>query len=273
MKELPGITSVLIPLFNHEQFIAATLNSLLESDCTKIELIVCDDASADRSLAVVKDWIDRHGARFFSTRLLSNEKNLGITSNLNRLIEASSGEFITTLASDDTLTQGAIDTQRNFLTSHQDADFVFANCAIMNTEAQLIKNKVISDSKSFLFRYRPAILLDAMFNWSIVWARLYARRKSFLKLGRYIEEHSIEDRWGAIKIMNTGRYAYLHETVHLYRFRGHADHPAISSDEARRVFHDAERRLHPETGGLLYWLLWIRRLPFKTNRGKWPCRL
>jgi len=84
MKEFPGITSVLIPLFNHEQFIAATLNSLLESDCTKIELIVCDDASADQSLAVAKDWIDRHGARFFSTRLLSNTKNMGITSNLNK---------------------------------------------------------------------------------------------------------------------------------------------------------------------------------------------
>jgi len=74
--------------------------------------------------------------------------------------------------------------------------FCFRQLRNNEYRSAIIKNKVISDSKSLLFRYRSAILFDAMFNWSIVWVRLYARRKSFLKLGRYIEEHSIEDRWG-----------------------------------------------------------------------------
>lgn len=271
--EFTGITSVLIPLFNHERFVAATLDSLLDSDCKKIELIICDDASTDRSLAIAGEWLSRHGTSFFSARLISNQTNLGITSNLNKLVDAASGEFITLLASDDLLAASAIDKQRSFLETRPAIDFVFTNCAIVDTDAKLLKSQVISDYKARILAFRPACLIDAMFNWSIVWARLFGRRDKFIALGRYIEEHSIEDRWSALKIMNTKRYAYLHQVALLYRFRGLAGHPAIGSDEARRSFHDAERRLHPETTGLLYLLLWVRRLPFRTNRGKWPCRL
>lgn len=273
MKEFPGITSVLIPLFNHEQFITAALDSLLQSDCKKVELILCDDASTDQSFAVAKDWIDHHGSQFFSAKLLANEKNQGITSNLNKLVKASSGEFITLLASDDMLTKGAIDIQRNFLTLHQDVDFVFANCAIIDTNEKIIKPEVIQDLKAKFLNYKFIILLDSIFNWGIIWARFFARRKAFIEFGEYIENHIIEDRWSALKILNTKRYKYLHQIVYLYRFRGLPGHPAISSDLARKSFHDAERRLHPETTGVLSLLLYIRRLPFKTNRGKWPCRL
>lgn len=273
MQELSGVTSVLIPLYNHERFIEAALDSLLSSDCGKIELVVCDDASTDRSLAIAREWLDEHGTSFINTRVLSNAANLGITSTLNRLVEASSGEFITLLASDDMLAERAIDRQRDFLLHHPSVDFVFANCAIIDTEGHMLKPEVVTTLQAKILAFRLGILLNVMFNWSVSWARLFTRRRKFLEFGGYIEEHPIEDRWSALKIMNTRRYAYLHEVVHLYRFRGLEGHPAIGSPAARQVFHETERSLHPETTGLLYLLLWVRRLPFRTNRGKWPCRL
>lgn len=273
LQELPGITSVLIPLYNHERFITRTLDSLLSSDCSKIELIIADDVSSDQSFHVAKIWLEQHQNKFANALLIANDINLGITANMNKLIEHASGEFITALASDDMLADKAIDRQKNYLTEHPSIDFVFANCAILNINDQTIKNSVFSKFQSMLLASPSYIMLNVLFNWCVVWSRLFARKRKFIEFGPYIEKHTIEDRWSALKIMNTHRYAFLREVCYLYRFRGFEAHPAIFSNTARKDFHSAERLLHAESRGLLYILLWIRRLPFKTNRGKWPCRL
>lgn len=272
MQELAGVTSVLIPLYNHERFIGEALNSLLASDCSRIELIISDDASPDHSAQVASDWLERHGNRFRRTRLLVGKSNRGITASLNTLIEAATGEFITLLASDDLLPDNAVDMQRDYLLTHPDVDFLFVNCAIIDMEGRLLKQYAASPFISGLLSLRLFALLNMLFNWNVIWSRLFGRRGRFLEFGRYIEEHCLEDRWSALKIMNSRRYVYLGNIGYLYRYRGAQAHPAISSDAARRDFHDTERRLHAEAGGLLYFLLWIRRLPFRTNRGKWPCR-
>lgn len=272
MQELVGVTSVLIPLYNHERFIGETLDSLLASDCSKIELIISDDASSDRSVQVASDWLARHGSKFRRTSLFAGKSNRGITASLNTMIEAATGEFITLLASDDMLPGDAVDMQRDYLLAHTDVDFLFVNCTIIDMEGRPIKQRAAGPFISGLLSLRLFALLNMLFNWSVIWSRLFGRRRKFLKFGRYIEEHCLEDRWSALKIMNSRRFAYLGSIGYLYRYRGAQAHPAISSDAARRDFHDTERRLHAEARGLLYFLLWIRRLPFRTNRGKWPCR-
>ena len=192
---------------------------------------------------------------------------------MNRLAIEACGEFITYFASDDMLAERAIDRQKEYLLAHPAVDFVFSDCAIIDVAGKTIKPHVISRPLSVLLILPGMLMLNVVFNWNIVWARLFARRSSFSRFGSYIQEHSIEDRWGALKIMSSGRYGYMHQIAHLYRYRGMGSHPAINSAEARKDFHDTERRLHGETSGLLYCLLWLRRLPFKTNHGKWPARL
>ncbi|MEI7611256.1 MAG: glycosyltransferase family 2 protein [Betaproteobacteria bacterium] len=264
---------MLIPLYNHERFINRALDSLLSSDCSQIELIIADDFSSDQSLSMAKTWLEQHQDKFFRTVLIANERNLGITANLNNMIEQASGEFISALASDDMLAKHSIDNQKRQLMCNASIDFVFVNCAIIDIDDNIIKKSVVGELQSKLLASPTYTMLNVLFNWNVIWSRLFARRKRFIEFGRYIEKHTIEDRWSALKIMNTHRYSYLHEIGYLYRFRGFEAHPAINSDDARYDFHRAERLLHPEAKGLLYVLLWIRRLPFRTNRGKWPCRL
>lgn len=272
-QEFDGITSVLMPLYNHQDYVAQALDSLLSSDCSRIELIISDDASADDSQRIATEWLATHGSRFHRTRLIANPVNLGLTANLNRLVSAANGEFITYLASDDTLGERAIDRQREYLSAHPSADFVFSNCAIIDLSNQLLKASVISDSLALFLKIPGVLMINVMFNWNIVWARLFGRRRRLLELGDYDERHCIEDRWQALKILNSGRYGYIHDIVHNYRYRGFEAHPMIKAPKARSAFHESERRIHKEARGLLYLLLWVRRLPFRTNRGQWPARL
>lgn len=267
--------SVLMPVYKHEQFVEFALNSILESDCNLIELIVCDDASPDRSATFARTWIEHHAHRFHRAVFIENKKNQGITRTLNQLLEMATSDCATLIASDDAFPAKAIERQLDYFERHPNCDFLFSDCEIMDNQNNIIAQHSISRFNAFFLHLKSMIMLQTMFNWSIVWARMTGRLSAIRALGKYIEGDAIEDRWGAIKILNTSRFSYLHQVCFTYRYRGIGMHPnpeTIQIQKARKIFHRIERDLHPETRGLLNLCLWARRLPFKTNYGVWPCR-
>ncbi|HPI98893.1 MAG TPA: glycosyltransferase, partial [Synergistales bacterium] len=105
MKEL---FSVIVLLYNQEMYLEKCLDSVLMQDYRPLELIICDDHSRDRSLAIATNWLNTWGARFENHRIISNAKNLGIVRNQRSGIEASNGEYIKHLAADDILSPHAL---------------------------------------------------------------------------------------------------------------------------------------------------------------------
>lgn len=258
MVEKVGIVSLLIPIYNHESTVERALESVLCSDCSKIELIVCDDASTDQSYERAAAWIDAHRDRFESVRSLRNPENLGITRNLNQMIGLAAGEFLTLFASDDELAENSVDLQRSHLQHNAAIDFVFANCGTIDPSGQTITGKVVSDRRARLVQRPTCSLVDIVFNWSLPWSRMFARRGALLKLGPYLEEHSFEDRWSTLMIARTKRYGYLHEVVYLYRLRPHGS--GTAGIDQQRIFRDmriVEEKMAGESLGSLRLLLQI----------------
>jgi alpha-1,3-rhamnosyltransferase len=256
--EKRGVVSVLVPLYNHAKTIERSLASVLLSDCSHIELIVCDDASTDRSFETAVAWIGAHEHHFESTRVLRNPRNLGITGNVNRLVGMAAGEFVTFLGSDDELPARSVDLQRACLQARLDIDFVFANCGTIDSESRRVKGKVVNDRRARMLRRPACATFDIVFNWSLAWTRLFARRAACLRLGPYLSEHSFEDRWCTLKIAQTGRLDYLHEVVYLYRLRPRSGTAGIDQERVLRDLRDVERRAVAESSGLLRSLLQIR---------------
>lgn len=83
----PSIT-VLIPAYNEEKTIAATLGSALASDYPNVEIIVINDGSNDDTRGVVQPFIDRHGVRYIE------QSNQGKAVALNTGLAAANGEVI-----------------------------------------------------------------------------------------------------------------------------------------------------------------------------------
>ncbi|WP_242202424.1 glycosyltransferase family 2 protein [Aestuariivivens insulae] len=86
--------SVIIPLYNKEDYIADTLNSVLNQSFQDFEVIIVNDGSTDGSLDVVSGFEDHR-------IIVLNQDNLGLSAARNNGIKISSGLVIALLDADD----------------------------------------------------------------------------------------------------------------------------------------------------------------------------
>lgn len=94
----PAVTLGLIT-YRQEAFVAAAVRSALAQDHEPLEIVVCDDASPDRTWEIARDCVDAYAGPH-TVRLHRNERNLGI-GNFNRLMEIASGELVVIAHGDD----------------------------------------------------------------------------------------------------------------------------------------------------------------------------
>ncbi len=87
--------SVVIPLYNKEDFIKNSLNSVLSQTFQDFEIIIIDDCSTDRSLSIVKHFIDKR------IKIIEHSKNKGLSASRNTGINTASAEYIAFLDADD----------------------------------------------------------------------------------------------------------------------------------------------------------------------------
>lgn len=98
------LVSILIPAYNAEEWIAGTLKSTLEQTWPHKEIIVVDDGSKDKTLAVAQSYADQ-GVKVIS------QTNSGASAARNRAIAAARGEFFQFLDADDLLAPDKIERQ------------------------------------------------------------------------------------------------------------------------------------------------------------------
>lgn len=88
--------SVLMVVFNQEQYIAAAIESVLASTYTDFEFIIVDDCSTDNTVSIIHSFEKDN-----RIRLVVNEKNLGQFSNRNKAAQLANGRYIKYFDSDD----------------------------------------------------------------------------------------------------------------------------------------------------------------------------
>jgi glycosyltransferase involved in cell wall biosynthesis len=87
--------SVIVPLYNKENYVALTLESILAQTFTDFDVIVVDDCSTDNSLVVAKKFESD------KIRIVSHDTNKGLSASRNTGIRNAKSDFITFLDADD----------------------------------------------------------------------------------------------------------------------------------------------------------------------------
>lgn len=100
--------SIIIPLYNAENFIGQTIKSALSQTWENIEVIVVNDGSTDNSLTLARQY-EKQGVKVI------DQKNAGVCSARNVGFEHSTGQFIQYLDADDCLSREKIAHQMKLL--------------------------------------------------------------------------------------------------------------------------------------------------------------
>ncbi len=145
--------SVIIPCFNARDYINECLESLLNQSLKEIEIIAINDGSSDDTIKILNEFANTDN-RF----IIIDQKNNGASAARNVGIEASSGEFIMFLDSDDFLSSNGILNKLYNIALNLDADIVFGDFNYYkNGEIKYQKNYIcnegIVDKERFLFDY------------------------------------------------------------------------------------------------------------------------
>lgn len=141
MSDLPSI-SVVVPNFNGGETIATTLQSLVDQQYPKLELIVIDGGSTDDSVEIIRRF-EPHLAYWVS------EKDRGQSHAINKGFARATGEIVNWLCSDDLLLPGALQHIGEHFAGHPETDVLAGACRYMY---------LYMESPEYLHRPTPAVL-------------------------------------------------------------------------------------------------------------------
>ena len=99
--------SIVIPAYNHANYLDEAIQSVLKQDYPNIELIVLDDGSTDNTREVLEKYSDIF--------LWETHQNMGQANTLNKGWQMSNGEILSYLSADDVLLPHAVSTSIKYL--------------------------------------------------------------------------------------------------------------------------------------------------------------
>ena len=112
--------SVLVAVYNAEQYLDKCLNSLLSQTLGDIEVVCVDDASTDSSLQILR----RYEAGDSRIKVVALEHNTGLAHARNVALREAEGEYICMLDADDWYSDDALEKAATILDNNADIDCV-----------------------------------------------------------------------------------------------------------------------------------------------------
>lgn len=199
--------SIIIPVFNTENYLIDCLNSVINQTLRNIEIICIDDGSTDNSSKILKTY-SKYDDRF----VIVNQKNKGSGYSRNRGINMSKGQFISFLDSDDMYyNEYALELLYNKAKKNK-----ATICGGGMEKVRIIKNQTVSNQT--LFDYEGFInYLDYQYDYD--YQRFIYKRKFLTKNNLYFPRYlRYQDPPFFIKAMSTVKRFYVIKNItNIYR--------------------------------------------------------
>jgi glycosyltransferase involved in cell wall biosynthesis len=204
--------SIVMTVYNGEEYVAESVQSILDQTYRDFEFIIVDDCSTDRTAKILKKFSDPR------VRIFTLLENKGQTFSLNYGIEQAKGEWIFRQDADDISLPERLARQVEFIKEHPDAvavgTLIRAIPSKKTTDAQALRaiewsNALVTrkDIKKFRFIAPPVVHGSVAFS-----------KEAFLQAGRYNESYRIGqdlDLW--IRLLEIGPIDKVPEVLYHYR--------------------------------------------------------
>lgn len=120
MKQEPMI-SILMGMYNCANTLDESIQCVIDQTITDWELILCDDGSQDKTMAVAEKYKNLYPDKII---LLKNEKNKGLNYTLNKCLSVAKGIYIARMDADDLCSKDRFEKEIYVLETEQDIDIV-----------------------------------------------------------------------------------------------------------------------------------------------------
>lgn len=225
------VVSIIVPVYNVEEFLAECIESILHQTLQDIEIILVDDGSTDGSGSICDEY------RKLDERVrVIHKSNGGLSSARNAGIEEASGKYIAFVDSDD-----YVDTDMyKVMTDAADrynADIVVCQHYQNENGHKIFKGKQLESA--VMYHHDEALdnLVIETQMTSYAWDKLY-RRKLFdgirFPLNRYFEDFAVSYRLFDL----ADKVCQIPDALYYYRIVSTSISHSFSSDNWRKKYHD-----------------------------------
>lgn len=237
------LVSILIPCYNHQDFLGDCLQSILDQDYPYLELLICDDCSPDNSYQVISSYAEQLQNKLHSVQILRNTVNCGVTKNINRMLTLAKGEYIKILASDDAMTPDAIRMLTAYLEENPQYGVAVCNGATVSEDQHYPHFTPVSPVYEQPPDFSSADMFCRIARRNPIFAPgAMVRRSIYDACGFYDEDIAIEDLEYWLRILVEGQVAfgYLPQQLIYYRINSNS----MSSQSANAHLQSRRERMH-----------------------------
>lgn len=197
----PKIT-VLMPVYNCELYIQEAVDSILNQTFYDFEFLIIDDASTDKTTAIIKRYKDPR------IKLIEKPLNMGYTNSLNYGLKVAKGEYIARMDGDDISLPERFAKQIAFLDANPDVVLCGSNFSIIGKDKVVNLPKENEDVKLALLKGNCIVHPSVMMRNSII--QCYAI--SYDSMTEPAEDY---DLW--VRLLKFGKLYNIQEVLLNYR--------------------------------------------------------
>ncbi len=217
--KLPDV-SVIIPVYNQEKYINECVQSVIQQDYEKLEIIVVDDGSTDATPNILKGFIGK--IKYI------RQENQGPSASVNNGIKIAQGSLICWLGSDDLYLAGKIFHQVELLLREPSISIVYSDYIMIDSDGKEIQKIQVPYPPPEQFA--RSLLLRNFINGSSV----MMKRECFDKVGYYDETLKADpdgDMW--FRLLKHG-YRFGHIPIPLIKYRWHPNNISHNKELMRK---------------------------------------
>lgn len=265
------LVSIVTPVYNQAEYLAATIESVLAQDHPALEYIVIDDGSTDDSLAVARRYEAAHPGRL----TVLTQANSGQAATLNRGWGLARGEILAYLSSDDCLLPTAVSGMVAALEARPDAAVAYCDFCLIDERGRPLREVQAEDFDrqrlcvDLVCQPGPgAFFRRAVFDRTGGWdARLRqvpdfefwlraAAEGDFVRVARPLAQYRIHEGSASFRVMPMERAEEIVTTMERY-WQGQPPGPGREASLARAMAITAKN--HAQSGRPLLALRWFTR--------------
>lgn len=189
------LVTVLLPCYNAEAYLDATLQSLRQQTYPNLEILAIDDGSTDGTAAILA----AAAAQDPRVRLCPNQGNQGLIRTLNRGLDLANGELIARMDADDIAVPQRIARQVAYFKEHPDTDVLCSDVTYIDQHGAFL-------SDPYPYRFNERVLRFFSFFLNPLCHPTVMGRRDVLRACRYSEDapHS-EDFELWLRMIHEGR--------------------------------------------------------------------